>query len=142
LRTERRIAKHYRIGPATRGYDDPSYQHLVQAFGGNGLRPYAPVHLRANSTTVGFEMSWIRRTRLDGDDWSGLDVPLGEESESYLLRLLEGGTVVREVVTTEPNWLYSTAMQATDALTGPFEVEVAQVSAIYGPGAASRLIVG
>ncbi len=50
LRTERRVAKHYRIGPATRGYEDPAYEHLVEAFDGNGLRPYSPVHLRVSVT--------------------------------------------------------------------------------------------
>ncbi|MCX8953554.1 glycoside hydrolase/phage tail family protein, partial [Ruegeria sp. NA] len=71
LRNERGLAKHYRIGPATRGYDDPAYQHLIASFDGNGLRPYSPVHLRVRSDATGDHLTWVRRTRLDGDDWLG-----------------------------------------------------------------------
>ncbi|WP_245223414.1 glycoside hydrolase/phage tail family protein [Ruegeria sp. HKCCSP346] len=142
LRNERRLAKHYRIGPATRGYDDPSYQHLIASFAGNGLRPYAPVHMRVRSGAAGDELTWIRRARTDADDWSGLEIPLGEESESYLVRVIAGGTVLREELTSEPRWTYSTAMKAADGLSGGYEVEVAQVSAVFGPGAWSRLAVG
>ncbi len=138
LRTERRVARHYRIGPATRGYEDPAYVHLVEAFDGNGLRPYAPVHLRVS----GDEFSWVRRTRIDGDDWSGLEVPLGEESESYLIRIRAEGALLREAVSTAPVWQYSAAMRAEDGLTGPYEISVAQISATYGPGAFARLTVG
>ncbi len=141
-RTERRVARHYRIGPATRSYDDPSYEYLVETFDGNGLRPYAPVHLRAMPSAAGDHISWIRRTRVDGDDWAGLDVPLGEESESYLLRVRAEGVLLREVVISEPHWTYTRDQKSADGLTGPFDVEVAQVSAVYGPGAVSRLAVG
>ncbi|WP_170329445.1 baseplate megatron protein TIM-barrel domain-containing protein [Ruegeria arenilitoris] len=142
LRSERRVSKHYRIGPATRGYDDPSFVHLVEAFDGNGLRPYAPVHLRAVSDGTGDQVTWIRRTRLDGDDWAGLDVPLAEESESYLVQIRVNGTLVREQVVSEPNWFYSTAAQAADGVSGAYEVRVAQVSASYGPGLPTSLKVG
>ncbi len=142
LRSERRVSKHYRIGPATRGYDDPSFTHFVEAFDGNGLRPYAPVHLRAFTSAAGDQMSWIRRTRLDGDDWAGLDVPLAEESESYLVQIRVNGTLVREQIASEPNWFYSVAAQAEDGVSGAYEVRVAQVSASYGPGLRTSLIVG
>ncbi len=142
LRTERRVDKHYRIGPATRGYDDPAYEHLIHAFDGNGLRPYSPAHLAVRQISAGHEATWVRRTRLDGDDWSGLDVPLGEETESYLVRVHSGGTVIREDLSTQPRWTYSTAMRIADGVTGAFEIEVAQVSAIFGPGATARATVG
>ncbi len=142
LRNERGLAKHYRIGPATRGYDDPAYQHLIASFDGNGLRPYSPVHLQVRSDATGDHLTWVRRARLDGDDWSGLEVPLGEESESYLVRVFAGGTLIREEMTSLPGWSYSAAMKAADGLTGSYEVGIAQVSAIYGPGAMARLVVG
>ncbi len=141
-RAERRVAKHYRIGPATRGYDDPSFVHLVQAFEGNGLRPYAPVHLKAIPLASGDRISWVRRTRLDGDDWSGLDVPLAEESESYLAQIRLNGALLREHVVSQPNWSYSTAMKAEDGVGGSYDVQVAQISSSYGPGLSARLTVG
>ncbi|WP_424833341.1 baseplate multidomain protein megatron [Ruegeria sp.] len=142
LRSERGVAKHYRIGPANRGYDDPSYVHLVEAFDGNGLRPYTPVHLQVSSSSAGDDFTWMRRTRIDGDDWDGLDVPLGEETESYLVRILSGGSVLREVVIGSASWHYSAAMKAADGLSESYEFVVAQVSATYGPGPFARLGVG
>ena len=132
---QRRSARHYRIGPARRGYDDPSYTHLVEAFDGNGLRPYAPAHLRA-SGDVGADIavSWVRRTRIDGDSWDAPEVPLGEESESYLLRVMQGGSVLREEIRATPDWTYTGAAQAGDGLVLPARIEVAQVSARYGAG--------
>lgn len=140
----RRVAQHFRIGPARRGYDDPSYRHLVKAFQGNGLRPLSPCHLsivkRADSS---FDLSWIRRTRLDGDAWEVPEVPLGEESERYLIRITAGGNILREQQVDAPGWTYSPADQNTDGLTLPFEVSVAQISAVYGPGLGqTRLVAG
>ncbi len=142
LRSERRVSKHYRIGPATRGYDDPSFVHLVEAFDGNGLRPYSPVHMRAVVSAAGDQFSWIRRTRLDGDDWAGLDVPLEEESESYLVQIRANGLLVREQIVTQPSWVYTGAMKTADNVDEAYDVRVAQISASYGPGLAANLAFG
>lgn len=140
-RNLRRVAQTYRVGPARRSYDDPSYDEFIHAFDGNGLRPYRPVHLRANASGGDLGVSWIRRTRLDGDDWDLPDVPLAEESESYTLRIMQGGAVVREVVVNAPAWTYDAGSQAADGLTGAFEIAVAQNSARYGPGPFASLAV-
>ena len=132
--SERRIAKHFRIGPARRGYDDPSYVHLVEAFDGNGLRPYAPTHVRVETSSAGCQFNWIRRTRIDGDDWNVPEVPLGEESETYLIRIEQNGSVLRELMVAEPTWFYDSASQVADGISGAFEFRVAQVSTRYGPG--------
>jgi hypothetical protein len=64
-----------------------------------------------------------------------LDVPLGEETESYLLRVVKDGALRREVVTGVPAWSYSPAeMQAADGVVAPFRIDVAQISARVGPG--------
>ena len=137
----RRIVQHYRIGPAQRPVDDPSYIHREEAFDGNGLRPFSPCHLRVVHGGNGIDLTWIRRTRIDGDGWDGLDVPLGEETEQYLVRVLQNGQVIREAVTTAPNWSYEAAAQSVDGLSGAFAFTVAQVSASYGAGPAARLMV-
>ncbi len=134
-RNLRRVSQHYRIGPARRGVSDPSFRHLQRAFDGNGLRPYAPCHLSAVSSALGdLDISWIRRTRVDGDDWNGAEVPLGEEAESYLVRVLQDGQILREHSVSVPVWRYTASERAMDALTGGFSVQVAQVSAAFGPG--------
>ncbi|MCV2871099.1 glycoside hydrolase/phage tail family protein [Defluviimonas sp. WL0050] len=138
----RDLARHYRIGPSTRAYDDPSYIHRVEAFSGIGLRPLSPAHLRARRGLVGdLGVSWVRRTRIDGDSWSGLDVPLGEALERYLVRVVESSLIRREVFVAQPNWTYTTAMQAADAVTAPFEIHVAQLSDAFGPGPFRRITV-
>src|SRR5690606_33608760 len=49
----RGLARHYRIGPAARPLDDPSFTAARLAFDGIGLKPYAPVHLRARQVPDG-----------------------------------------------------------------------------------------
>lgn len=131
----RNVSHHYRVGPAKRGYDDPSYVALQHAFAGNGLRPYSPVHLRSYHDTDGaWLFEWVRRTRLDGDSWEAAEVPLAEETETYLLRVVQGAEVLREVVLETSGYVYDAAEQASDGITGAFRIEVAQVSARYGAG--------
>jgi hypothetical protein len=130
----RRVARHYRICPARRAYDDPSYVYEVHAFDGNGLRPYRPAHLTVTRSGGALDLAWIRRTRIDGDNWDSPEVPLGEESERYLLRVFKAAVLLREVPLTAPVWSYSAAMQAADGLSGEYQIAVAQVSARYGAG--------
>ncbi|RLL63907.1 baseplate multidomain protein megatron [Paenirhodobacter hankyongi] len=135
----RGLARHYRIGSARRGYDDPSYVHEVLAFRGAGLRPLSPCHLRAGRGGAGWDLSWVRRTRIDGDSWDGYEVPLGEASELYLVRVIEGTTVRREATVNTPAWSYSRAQAAADGITGPFAIEVMQISEVFGPGLSARI---
>ena len=138
--SERGLARHYRIGPAGRGVDDPSYTHLVEAFDGIGLRPLAPVHLRATVANSGdVTVIWVRRTRIDGDSWQSVEVPLGEDSESYQVQVLVSGSVVRTETTAVPVWTYTTADQTADGISGAYSIQVAQKSARFGPGLFRRI---
>jgi hypothetical protein len=130
----RGMMRHFRIGTAARGYDDPSYLYRVEGFEGVGLRPLSPCHLRVSSGPAGLVVRWVRRSRIDGDRWDGLDVPLGEEAESYLLRVVKDGAVRREVVVAAPSWSYPVPQQVADGVAAPFRIEVAQISARVGPG--------
>lgn len=138
---QRTLTQHYRIGPAKYSHDDQSYVHMETAFEGVGLRPYSPVHLRADTEASGnLEITWIRRTRIEGDMWDG-EVPLGEDTESYVLRIRRAGKLLREVLTDTPVWIYPRALQITDGATGSVEITVAQISARYGAGPEARLSV-
>jgi hypothetical protein len=125
--------RHYRWGPSGRPMSDPAWHHDSAAFRGIGLRPYAVCHLRAKPGEDGLAVTWTRRTRIDGDSWSGLDVPLGEDREAYLLRVTRDEDVLREAQVTSPRWLYSTAMRMEDG-PGAATVAVAQLSDRFGPG--------
>lgn len=140
--TARGLTRQYRVGQADRGYSDPRVVAKSLAFNGIGLRPYSVAHLRsagARGSTV--TCDWIRRTRIDGDSWLGIEVQLGEESELYEVRVTIGGAVVRDEFVTAPGWSYTPAMQAADEISGAFTISVAQVSNRYGPGPFVSVIV-
>ena len=102
------------------------------------LRPLAPVHLRAVRDGAGVAIRWIRRTRIDGDGWSG-EVPLGEDSEAYAIDILAATTVVRTLSSPTSSVLYAAADELADfgvAQTN-LTVRVAQLSATVGRGFAA-----
>jgi hypothetical protein len=140
--TARGLPRHYRIGPARRAYDDPSYLHAAVAFDGIGLRPLSPVHLRLRPAGGGdWSADWVRRTRSDGDNWASPEVPLGEESERYLVRVLAGDAVLREAEVTVPHWLWPAAQRAQDIASGAEQIAVAQISARFGPGLFGKVAI-
>ncbi|WP_411958001.1 baseplate multidomain protein megatron [Paracoccus homiensis] len=120
----------WRVGPASRTVDDRSFRARVTTARGIGLRPYAPCHLRIDGTQI----SWIRRTRLDGDSWDGADVPLGETRERYLLRLTRGGKTLHEVQLSASDYTAPADVWASARAGGSFQVEVAQLSDQFGAG--------
>ncbi|WP_316014553.1 glycoside hydrolase/phage tail family protein [Roseobacter sp. HKCCA0434] len=132
----RGLDRYLRIGPASRSHDDASYRTRVEAFEGVGLRPYAPVHLKARRVGGDLDVSWVRRTRLDGDLWTAGDVPLNEERELYEVRISKDGfpDLVRE--TTEPRL----TIAAADLPDAPFNISVGQVSARFGTGPMTRIV--
>jgi hypothetical protein len=138
----RALARRWRVGPAELAVDDPGLAEGIAAFRGVGLRPYAPAHLRAERVGSGNSLSlaWMRRTRIGGDDWEALDVPLAEEGERYLVRVVIGDVTLREVQVGVPAWIYTAAQQEADGLVAgtAFVVQVSQVSAVWGPGPAAR----
>ena len=133
----------YKYGPVSEGLDADSYGTASHAFEGLGLRPLSPVHLqgRRDPATGDWTFLWVRRTRLGGDSWQGLEVPLGEDAELYRLDILDepDGTVLRSVETAVTTFDYSAAMQTEDlgALQWNVAIRVAQVSPVYGPGPAA-----
>jgi hypothetical protein len=136
----RGLERHFRIGPASRPHDAPSYIHRVEAFAGVGLRPYRPAHLRARRRGDGdIEITWVRRTRVDGDLWASGDVPLAEARELYHVRILEVDRTLREFSSDRPAQIYSAADQLRDGEPSNLIIEVAQVSERFGSGPYERI---
>jgi hypothetical protein len=81
-------------------------------------------------------LSWIRRTRIDGDSWALQDVPLGEDAESYAVDILSGAEVVRRLQSAAANVLYAGWQELADfgAPQTSLAVRIAQVSASAGRG--------
>ncbi|NBE08675.1 baseplate multidomain protein megatron [Paragemmobacter ruber] len=129
----RGLERTWRIGAAERGFDDPDVVERRLGFAGIGLRPLSVGHLRAGPGAGGLRLHWLRRTRIDGDNWTSAEVPLGEEREAYHLRVRRGAVVLREVEVTVPEWTYPPAWRQADG-PDPVTVEVAQLSARFGAG--------
>ena len=126
----------WRYGPSNRDLGSTIYATTVHAFAGIGRRPLAPVHVRGRRDAGDIHISWIRRTRIGGDNWEVTEVPLGEDSESYALDILDGDTVVRTLTASSTSATYAAADQAADFGTPPpaLAVRVYQLSASYGRG--------
>ncbi|EYD73789.1 baseplate multidomain protein megatron [Limimaricola hongkongensis] len=137
----RGLERHYRYGPARRPLTDPSWRHEIRAFAGIGLRPYAPVHLRARADGDDLAISWIRRARSGADGWEGREVPLDEGREAYLLRIVAGGVLLREAEVGAPRYRYTAAARLADGAAEPLAVQVAQISDAFGAGPFATLTV-
>ena len=127
----------WRYGPAARDAGDDAFAETVHAFTGAGLRPLSPVHVRGRRTEEGIALSWVRRTRLGGDAWSQVEVPLGEDLEAYEVDVMgPGGTPLRTLASPQPQVLYPSAHVQADFGHHPsqFTVRVSQLSATAGRG--------
>ena len=81
-------------------------------------------------------ISWVRRTRIGGDNWDAAEVPLGEETERYEVDILAGATVKRTLAATSPSVTYTAAQQTADfgSPQSAIDVRVFQLSAVHGRG--------
>src|SRR5882757_1881815 len=124
-----------RIVASGRNHDDPVAVALTVTPGATALKPPAPVHVAARRASDGIHISWIRRTRIDGDGW-GIEVPLGEESEAYALDILSGSSVVRSIACNTPQALYTNADELADfgVVQTSLHLRVAQMSSTVGAG--------
>jgi hypothetical protein len=113
-------------------------------------RPWSPCHLRLTSRADGaLAVSWIRRTRLGGDDWGSGDartgdVPLSEAAELYRVQVFKGSQPLRSVETAQTGWLYGAADQAADFLPAEranIRITVAQGSAVTGWGPTTQVFL-
>ena len=76
----------------------------VEAFDGIGLRPYPVAHLRSSLVSGDVTCFWTRRTRVDGDSWQSAEVPLGETTEAYSVRIIQGPTILAEYAVSQPSF--------------------------------------
>ncbi len=136
------LALLWKFGPANLAIDDPAYLDQSHAFTGLGLKPLSPVHIRGVRSSGGDVLfTWIRRTRIGGDSWDTLEVPLSEDVEAYEVDILDGSVVKRTLSASQPQVTYSEADQVADwgAPQSSYHIRVAQLSASYGRGHAREV---
>ena len=97
--------------------------------------------LEALGTDGRLQVTWVRRTRIGGDDWTGEDVPLGESAERYRVEVRKDGAVRRQTDVTLPHWSYDPAAQALDGVAPPYRIAVAQISSEFGPGPFTEIVI-
>ena len=136
----------WRVAPIGRAIDDAAATALDFAVEGAALRPLSPVHVRGKRAASGdVVLTWIRRTRVSGDGWEQLDVPLGEDAEGYELDILDApdGAVVRTLRADQPRAIYAATDQSADFGAPPNEIHLSlsQISARTGRGTARRTTI-
>ena len=135
----------WRIGPASRPVSDASYAASIFAPSGIGLRPFSACQVvqpwRTARSPGDLTISWIRRSRaLAADSWEAAEVPISEDSEAYVIEILDGATVKRTLSTATTSALYTAAQQTADwgAPLSPgaaLTIRIVQLSQTYGRGA-------
>lgn len=132
---ELEVAFVWRYGPRPRALSDATWQTETRGFEGAGLRPLSPTAVKGRMSGGDLNLSWIRRTRTDGDGWA-VEVPLGETVESYEVDIMDGGEAVRTLATASPAAVYTAAQIAADfgSPQSSYTVRVFQMSAETGRG--------
>ena len=132
------VSFNWKAGPAGREISSVSYVSGSHRFTGAGLRPLSPVHVSARRVNGDLFVSWIRRTRIDGDGWELADVPLGEETERYEVDMLsaDGTTVVRTLASSTPAVTITADQLRADfgQLPQAVSLRVFQIGFSYGRG--------
>jgi hypothetical protein len=114
------------------------------AYTGRNLKPFAPVHVKgARDSSGNLTISWIRRSRTNGEWRDGVGIPLGEETESYEVDIMNGSAVLRTIETTSPTASYSAADQVVDfgSAQSSVAVKIYQMSAVVGRGYGMEALV-
>ncbi len=122
-----------RAAPAGAPPAGSAMTEITASWTGRALRPLAPAHLKTRLVAGDLQLAWIRRARVGGDVWEG-EVPLGEGSERYRVRVLDGAAALREAEVSAPAFTYTAAMRTADAPSAAARIEVAQGGALYGWG--------
>lgn len=136
---DRGAALTWRYGPATEFHDAASYTEVAKTFNAIGLRPYSPAQIRGRWLTNGDAVvTWIRRTRVGGDDWEALEVPLAApDLDVYDIEIMSGATVKRTFsAVSGPSVTYTAAQQTADfgAPQWNFTARIYQLSSTVGRG--------
>jgi hypothetical protein len=137
LASEIGLPLNWRVGPSGTEFTAQNFAEMSATGGLRARLPLSPVHLRCRPVAGDLALSWIRRGRLDADDWAPSDIPLGEEREEYQVQIAPAsGASVRSATVATPAYMYTAAAIAADfgALPPALDVTVRQFSLAAGWG--------
>ncbi|MCA1807259.1 MAG: phage tail protein [Actinobacteria bacterium] len=73
---------------------------------GQSLMPFTVCHLKMERQAIiplpQVKLTWIRRNRIGGDWRNGVDVPMSESEEKYLVEIYRGGLMLQSEFVTSP----------------------------------------
>lgn len=127
----------YRYGSASYGVTHESYRQTSVTIRANSSMPLAPCHLEGQRAKGGdLVITWVRRTRGDGDMKDYTDVPLNETAERYECCIVKDGNEIRTFAVHVPRAVYTAAEQTADfgGIQGNVRVRVYQISETRGRG--------
>ena len=113
------------------------------SYRGVNLKPLSPVYPAGSKhpSTNDWTITWIRRSRNDGEWRDSVDAGLGETSEAYEVEIYSGNTyaMLKRTITgiTSPTCTYTSAQQTADfgAVQTQLYVKIYQLSSVVGRGA-------
>lgn len=135
---ERGLPLIWRAGPAGAPPGGPGVSEVVFTPAGLHARPWSPAHLRCvRRPDGGIDLSWLARSRLDGDRWEGPVSPA--DRPKYRVTILKAGLAIRWFEVGVEAALYAdAATDFPDGLQGA-EAAVAQWGDGYGWGVEARV---
>lgn len=128
----------------TSGGDWDDAAQTSQKFNAASLRCFSPAHVKGSRDGGGnLTLTWARRPRWNGEWLDGIDVPQFEDTESYEIDILNGGTVVRTIAVSATTANYTSADQTTDfgAAQSVLSIAVYQINSTIGRGYAGKATV-
>jgi len=132
---ERGLPLIWRAGPVGMPAGGAGVSETVFTTSGVHDRPWGPAQLRrARRGDGGVDLTWVARSRLDGDRWDG--EPAASDPSRFRIRLLDAGTPVRMIEVDAAAATCSAASLGADFPNGMEEAEaaVAQWGEGYGWG--------
>lgn len=115
----------------TNGFDPDDVDPFTEAYTGASHKPYSVVHVTITRDGNDWIIDGLRRTRIGGSLINGQDVPLGETSELYRIKLLNDyGDVEATRETTTLPFIYTEAMQLEDwgSVQNDLTISICQMS--------------
>lgn len=138
------VDRTYKCGPMKLPITDPLYKDITFTYNARRLQPFAVCHVKGKKLTNNdILITWIRRTRYDGE-WKDLtDVALNETSEKFEVEIMAEATVKRVIASTQQQITYPSELQVQDFGTSLSNVTVRiyQLSELRGRGIAKEVTI-
>lgn len=126
----------YRVGPVDSDHSDGAYTQFSAVAGRQALLPYAPVKVTARRTGAGVEISFLRRSRINADNWEPVEIPLGEDISAFEIDVMNGAALKRTFAVAQSPAIYPASQELADfgAPQTSLSLRIHQMSAMTGRG--------